>query len=190
IIDYSSKTISFKKNKHFQDDFSYNKSGIELEQKAVRLVKQKDYNYIAKADFSKDDNNVSKTTIVLNASYKLALQPAYSIVELREGSPAEKAGLMLGDVLVSINNKSTDRYSLQEISHMFYDKHGQRIKLEVEREGVALTFVLYLEDVFEKQKNLEVCLKVLFKFLLCIYSCITLVLFFSRTFVLLGSITS
>ncbi|HLV38179.1 PDZ domain-containing protein [Xanthomarina sp.] len=150
IIDYSSKTISFKKNKHFQDDFSYNKSGIELEQNAVRLVKQKDYNYIAKADFSKDDNNVSKTPIVLNASYKLALQPAYSIVELREGSPAEKAGLMLGDVLVSINNKSTDRYSLQEISHMFYDKHGQRIKLEVEREGVALTFVLYLEDVFEK----------------------------------------
>ncbi|MCX7550753.1 aspartyl protease family protein [Xanthomarina sp. F2636L] len=149
IVDYPNKTMTFDKNRHFQDPFSYNKSGIELEQNAVRLIRQKDYNYLSEGSFLGSENNASKTSVVLSTKYKLTLKPAYSIVELRKDSPAHQAGLMIGDVLLSINNKSTDRYTLQEVMHMFYDKDGQRIKLEIEREGVVLVFVFYLKDVFK-----------------------------------------
>lgn len=144
IVDYSSKTMIFKKNKHFKDPFSYNKSGIELAQNRMRLSREKNYDYLSQGDFM--ENN---TTIILNPKYKLTLKPAFSIVELRKDSPADKAGLQLEDVLLTINNKSIDRYSLQEITHMFYDKEGERIKLEVERDGNVLVFVFYLEDVFK-----------------------------------------
>ncbi|GGG41673.1 hypothetical protein GCM10010976_11600 [Bizionia arctica] len=150
IINYPDGTITFKKNRHFYDPFSYNKSGIELEQDGLRLVKQKDYDYKNTDDFLGEYHQGSKTTVVLGTKYKMELKPVYSIVELRKDSPADNVGLMVGDVILTINGKSTDKYDLQEISHMFYEKQGERIKLEVERNGVELTFVFYLEDVFEQ----------------------------------------
>jgi hypothetical protein len=149
IINYTNESITFRKNRHFHDPFNYNKSGIELEQNAVRLIRQKDYNYVSGGGFLGSETNASKTSVVLNTKYKLTLKPAYSIVELRKDSPAHKAGLMVGDVILSINNKSTDRYSLQEITQMFYDKDGDRIKLDIERDGVELAYVFYLEDIFK-----------------------------------------
>ncbi|PWK19217.1 retropepsin-like aspartic protease [Xanthomarina spongicola] len=150
VINYQNETIIFDKNRFFYDSFAYNKSGIELEQDGVKLVKQKDYNYVSEGDFLGSDHNTSKTTVMLGTKYKLALKPAYSIVELRKDSPAEKAGLMVGDILMSINNKSTDRYNLQEIMQMFYQEKDERIKLVVERDGALLAFVFYLEDVFKQ----------------------------------------
>lgn len=150
IVNYQNSTITFDKNRFFSEPFSYNKSGIELEQDGVRLVRQKDYNYANSGDFLGSESNTSKTTVVLSTKYKLALKPAYSIVELREGSPADKAGLMVGDYILSINNKSTDRFTLQEIMHLFFEETNDRIKLVVERDGAVLTFLFYLEDIFKK----------------------------------------
>ena len=61
--------------------------------------------------------------------YKISLKPAYTIVELREGSPAERAGLKIGDVILSINGKPSYHYTLQDLMHKFYDDEGTRIKL-------------------------------------------------------------
>jgi len=149
IIDYQNSLITFKKNKFFSDPFSYNKSGIELEQDGVRFVKQEDYDY-SNIKFLGSNQKTSTSTIVLEKKYKLAVKPAFSIVELRKDSPAEKAGLLVGDVLLSINNKSTDRYNLQELMQMFFEDKKERIKLVVERGDSVLTFVFYLEDVFKQ----------------------------------------
>ena len=150
IVDYHNEKITFNKNRFFYDPFNYNKSGIELEQNGVRLISEKDYNYLSEGNFLGSDHNTSKTTVVLSTKYKLAVKPAFSIVELRKDSPAEKAGLLVGDVLLSINNKSTDRYNLQELMQMFFEDKKERIKLVVERGDSVLTFVFYLEDVFKQ----------------------------------------
>jgi hypothetical protein len=150
IVNYQNETITFNKNRFFHDSFSYNKSGIELEQDGVRLVREKDYDYTNSDVFLGEYHKASRTTIVLSTKYKLDVKPAYSIVELRKDSPAEKAGLMVGDVLMKINKKSTDRYSLQEIMQMFYEEKGEQIKLDVERDGAPLSFVFYLEDIFKQ----------------------------------------
>ena len=148
VFNYKNNQAIFKKNKHFSKPFRYNKSGIELEQNGIRLVKQKDYDHVNNSQFLGKGENFVKETIVINTKYKLAIKPAYSIVELRKDSPAEKAGLMVGDVILSINNTSSEKLSLQELIHYFFDKDGKRIKLLVDRDDALLLFEFNLEDVF------------------------------------------
>lgn len=147
VVNYQKAIITLKKNSNFKEKFSYNKSGIELAHDGVRLVKEmnpKDNSSM----YSKQHNDELKNTarIVLDVKYKLTLKPAYSIVELRKDSPADKAGLKINDVLLSINGKAAHEFTLQQIIHMFYNEEDKHIKMVVDREGSKLTFSFYLES--------------------------------------------
>lgn len=149
IVDYRRSLITFKKNSKFKEPFRYNNSGIELEHSGLHFVREKDNSEPKSNSFIKDNETQNNTTIVLDPKYKMSLKPAYSIVELREGSPAERAGLMLGDLVLSVNNKPTYQFSLQNIVAKFYEPDGERIKLTVDRDGKTLTFRFALEDLFK-----------------------------------------
>ena len=90
----------------------------------------------------------SSTSIVIETKYKLALKPAFSIVELRKDSPAERAGLKVGDVILTINGNPTQSLELQDVVQMFYGEEGKRIKLRVDRNGIILFYQFMLESVF------------------------------------------
>ncbi|GAA3624542.1 PDZ domain-containing protein [Flavivirga jejuensis] len=149
IFDYQKAIITLKKNRYFKEEFLYNKSGIELAHSGLRLVKERD-------DPVKDNNkegfgnsgSQNATRIIINPRYKLSLKPAYTIVELRENSPAERAGLLVGDLVLSINNKASYKFKLQELIHAFYGNTGKLIKLIVSRNNIILTFEFRLEDLF------------------------------------------
>ncbi|WNH07950.1 aspartyl protease family protein [Thalassobellus suaedae] len=146
IIDYKKSNITFKKNSNFKNKFSYNKSGIELAHDGVRLVKEIDNKINSSMTNSAEPSNSTK--IVIDTQYKISLKPAYTIVELRNNSPAQKAGLKIGDIILSVNEKQAFNYSLQQLMHLFYAEAGKTIKLKVDRNGVFLTFKFQLEDVF------------------------------------------
>ncbi|WP_298555010.1 aspartyl protease family protein [uncultured Algibacter sp.] len=149
IFDYQKALITLKKNRYFNEKFSHNKSGIELEHDGVRLVKEVDNKSLKDSNvFGNDDAQNNNTRIVLSTQYKLSLKPAYVIVELREDSPAKNAGLLIGDVVVSINNKRVYEYSLQQVMQMFYDDAGKKIKLKVDRDSKYLTFQFQLQKLF------------------------------------------
>lgn len=113
IVDYTNSKITIKKNRYFNEPFNYNKSGIELEQSGIRVVKEKESKIRADGDGLSNDNRGSR--IVFDTKYKLSVKPAYRIVELRKGSPAERIGLKIGDVILYINNKATYNLSLIHI---------------------------------------------------------------------------
>jgi C-terminal processing protease CtpA/Prc len=98
----------------------------------------------------KSDSNIQVETI---KHYKLAVKPAYTIVEIRQGSPAERAGLLKGDVILTINGKDSHTLELQNVIGYFKSKTGKLITLVIDRNGKIMSFDFRLEDVF-KQKEL------------------------------------
>ncbi|WP_246146960.1 PDZ domain-containing protein [Seonamhaeicola marinus] len=147
IMDYPNSLITLRKNSNFRERFSYNKSGIEIAHNGVRFVKEYEpakYRTLGNEESSLNRNGVS---VVLNRRYKMTLKPAYAIVELREGSPAHRAGLEKGDVILSVNGKSTHQLTLQQIMVMFYGNTGKLIKLKVERGNKVLGCSFKLESL-------------------------------------------
>ncbi len=143
ILDYKNSKVTFKKNNHFRDPFGYNKSGIIIEQDGVRIVKEI-------KDNSKSKNNKSEVNFsrlpVLEAD-KFLLKPAFRIVELRPRSPATKAGLKLGDIILSVNGRNVYPLKMQEVNAFFRDKDGKRMTLLIDRDGVIMTFNFKLKSM-------------------------------------------
>jgi carboxyl-terminal processing protease len=68
------------------------------------------------------------------------------------GSPAWKAGLRPGDVIVSVNDKSTDGLNTTEVADMLKGPRGSRVKVVVSREGAPdyISFALVRDEISRK----------------------------------------
>lgn len=143
IMDFRNSKMTVKKNGNFKKPFFYNKSGIILEQNGVRVIKEKENSIY----YGNENNSDGK--VVLNTIYKYSLKPAYRIVEIRNGSPAQSAGLLIGDVILTINNKGVHSMTLQELSQQFCEEDGKLIKLVVDRAGNQKRFEFKLENLLK-----------------------------------------
>ncbi|XCF05791.1 PDZ domain-containing protein [Tamlana crocina] len=144
VFNYQKARVTLKKNKYFRLPFNYNKSGIELAHDGVRLVKEEKGKVL-----NPKESYQNNTRIIIDTHYKIALKPAYGIVELRENSPAEQCGLQKGDIVISVNGKQTHQFSLQEIMQIFHDEAGKKMRLRVERNGRPLNFSFELTDFLD-----------------------------------------
>ncbi|GAA4290280.1 aspartyl protease family protein [Aestuariibaculum suncheonense] len=146
IFDYSNAKVILKKNGNFKDEFQYNKSGIELVHDGMRLVRESNNRFSFDNNQQNRDSDLEGKQIFFEPHYKLVLKPVYTIVELREESPAHIAGLQINDIVLSVNGKPASHFTLQKIMEMFYDDAGKHIRLKVERQGVELTYNFLLEN--------------------------------------------
>lgn len=64
-----------------------------------------------------------------------------------KNSPAEKAGIQSGDVIVGINGESTSEMSLEEVSSAAKGDDGTNVTINVERNGEYLDFDLTREVI-------------------------------------------
>ncbi len=60
-----------------------------------------------------------------------------TIIAPLEGTPAEKAGLLSGDKIITIDGKSTDRMSIDEAVKMIRGEAGTDVTLSIYREGLT-----------------------------------------------------
>lgn len=136
-IDYSNKKIRFRKNGSFKGGFEYNMSGIDVVYNGKILVKEEDATLV-KDKFGKDiDKNASVSFIT---SYRFIFKPSYKIKHVLKASPADKVGLLSGDVIVKINGVSAHEMSLKELLGRFQTGHNRKIKIQIERKGVQMKF--------------------------------------------------
>jgi hypothetical protein len=143
IMDYKNARITLKKNNKFKSPFHYNKSGIVLEQNGIRVVKEK---YFEKPIDHYGRSNEENTVISFSESFRLNLKPAFTIVELRKDSPAERAGLMIGDIILTINGNGTHTMKLQDLVEIFSGDDNKLVKLVVERNSQPIRVHFRLEN--------------------------------------------
>jgi hypothetical protein len=146
VFDYKNEHLYLKKNSSFREPFTYNKSGIEINQNGLKWVKEtvklETVPIIGTVAFDESGKNVTN-----DFKYKFELKPIYEISNIRKNSPAAKCGLQVGDVILSINKALTYRYSLQKLNEMFKSEEDKRFYLEVERNGAILKFDFQLQDI-------------------------------------------
>ena len=141
VFDYENQKIIFKSpSKYFRDPFLYNMSGLELSHNGSMVVPERRSTLLPV-----DEGSTS--TIEILYSYVYALKPSYIIAEVRKDSPAKRAGLKAGDIVLKINGKASYTYKLEEIIHLFSTKEGKRISLLVDRDGEQLLFGFILEKM-------------------------------------------
>lgn len=143
IFDYRNAQVYLKKNRKFSAPFQYNTSGIEIQHAGVRLIKEEE------KKFSTENGGVKMSFGDRNESikYKFELKPNFEIVNIRNGSPSENAGLKKGDLILAINGVASYRYKLQQINNILKSDDGKTIKLEVDRNGKIIKVAFKLTAI-------------------------------------------
>ncbi len=145
-IDYSNKKLILGKSKYYHMPFHYNMSGITLQHGSFALYSQR-----RAVDPDTYKLNQSKTLNVfslnLSSNFDVRLEQVYEVIAIRGGSPAEKAGLQIGDEILEVNHVPAYKYTLNEINQLFYVKEGKRIKMLISRNGIKHKVDFELKDL-------------------------------------------
>jgi hypothetical protein len=70
----------------------------------------------------------------------------YEISDVRENTSAQRAGILRGDRIISINGVSLQEFELNNVNSLFNSKPGKKIRVEVLRNGERLKKEFLLES--------------------------------------------
>ena len=145
IFDYKNEKMFLRKSSHYNSRFEYNMSGIELQNEGLQWVQETvPLNTVVLENTFDGNGDREKTN---NFKYKFELKPVYTISNIRKNSPAELSGLQKGDIIISINNVTGYKYSLQEINNLLRSEEGKWLYFEIERDSKILKFKFQLKDI-------------------------------------------
>lgn len=132
IFDYKNSMLYLKSNKNFEQEFLYDKSGIELQHDGMEWVKER---IEVRSQYKGEVFDGTGTKITNSFAYKFDLKPIYKIFNVRASSSAELAGIKVGDQLISIDGKVAFRMNLDQITKLLRGPEGKLVKIEVMRDG-------------------------------------------------------
>lgn len=149
VLDYGNKRIRLRKSRFYSAPFRYNMSGIELQHNGMRLVSE-----VVKRSSTEAGNGISRNagatgevSIVFEHYNKFSLVKSFEVAEVRVDSPASHAGLIKGDIIISINGRFVHNYSLNRVTGMLEGKEGKKIRIKVNRENILYDFEFRLKEV-------------------------------------------
>lgn len=135
IFDYKGGGFYLKPNHDLDKPFEYNMSGLSIEHDGFEWVQKR----VA----------ASGKLVASEASFSFTfeLKPSFKIYDVRKNSPAEKSGLLKGDIIVSIDGKAVHNYSLQEIGGLLKSRPGKEVRMIVRRKGEEIQMAFRLERI-------------------------------------------
>lgn len=144
IFDYRQNQLYLCKSHFYENAFSYNMSGIELQNEGMQWVQETMSLETVQLDNTFDGSgNRSKSDF----KYKFSLKPVFSIAGIRKNSPAAACGLQANDMVLKINGIEAHRYTLQQLSDLLKSEEGKWFKFEVERNGQILICKFQLKGI-------------------------------------------
>ena len=148
IMDYRNRKMTLKKNRFFNDPFHYNMAGLIVQHEG--LIPVKDLRYSRRNTMTMNEESRETTSLADLYSSPVVhffLAPKFVVAEVREGSPADLAGILKGDEVVAINGRSSYKYKLSDLVAMFSSKAGRTIHLEIQRNNTVLKKKFVLKEV-------------------------------------------
>ena len=136
IFDYQNKQLFLKVNKFYHEKFRYNSAGISIHHTGVQWYKEE--LPVKQFEVNQESHYEKEKGAALQYNFKLL--PIYEILNVRENSAAEKAGLQVGDVVIKINGNRVYRMTLDKMNDLLKVDHGQDIKIVISRKGQELTY--------------------------------------------------
>lgn len=152
-IDYPNKQLFIKANKHFNDSFNYDMSGLEFMYDGVKLVES--YKRVPintnSTNSEYDSSNRHQLIVTVAVKSKLLIQ------SVRDNSPAKEAGILPGDELLSINGRAVYDLRLETIQSILSKKEGEKVVLKFQRGNNVVIKEIFLrdrlEDLMQMHKN-------------------------------------
>jgi hypothetical protein len=144
VFDYRNSKMFLKKASDFDLPFNYNMSGIEIQHEGLQWVQETVE--LNPASGSKVFD-INEEKIKNDFRYKFTLKPTFSISNVRKDSPADLCGLKKGDIVISINNSQSYKYSLQQINSLLKSEEGKIIEMEIERDSKLMKFKFQLKSM-------------------------------------------
>ena len=138
-LDYQNKRYYTKPNTNINNPFHYNMSGIEVAHAGVEWVEES----VHKVEEQK--NNTEKNDNSLNTRF--TLKPVFVVFNIRKGSAAEEAGLLVNDKIVKINNRPAHNLTIEKINQLLRSEEGNTVEISVERGIRQYKFRVKLKSV-------------------------------------------
>ncbi|WP_298951195.1 aspartyl protease family protein [uncultured Nonlabens sp.] len=129
VIDYPRSKIIMKPNKSFKEGFYYNMTGLGVKKGELELFTLLD------RDFTNRNVDGSSSQITLTSKTRMTYKyvPKIYVDYLREGSPAHKAGIQVGDQIISVNGRKKKQLTLNNVSELFFKNPYQKLKMKLKR---------------------------------------------------------
>lgn len=143
VFDYKNNKIYIRKNKNYNEPFLYNMSGLVIHHAGTEWTTER---LLMSNPFVKSGDE-SHYTEQSSYKYKFELKPVFVVAAIRKDSPAEKAGIKVGDKLVKINNRYTTTLTLQKINSILKEEEGKTVRIQVERKEKILNFKFVLKNI-------------------------------------------
>lgn len=143
-LDYKNRMVYLKKfHRNYRNKFLFNDTGLYLSYDGKIPVKVKTLS----ADFE-----TRHTRGVIEVYREEAYIYSYRLVDkivisyIRKDSPADRAGLMKGDILLEINGNDVYRYRLDELEKRFFYHNNKYLELTIKRKGMKMKFKVFNTD--------------------------------------------
>lgn len=88
--------------------------------------------YMNKSETSDFNQTLDGSYVGIGATIQFS-ETGNKVIELFENSPAEKAGLKVGDIIIGVNGVGVSGYSASELSNLLVGDNGTTVELKVKR---------------------------------------------------------
>ena len=140
-LDYRGKTVYLKKyRRNYRNRFLFNDTGLYLSYEGKIPVKVKMLVTNFETDYNKGAIEIFREESYI---YRYRLVDKIVISYIRKDSPADRAGLMKGDVLLEINGNDVYRYRLDELEKHYFYHNNKYLEFTVKRKGMILQFKVF-----------------------------------------------
>lgn len=148
ILDYPNQRIYLRVNKNFHKPYVVDMSGLEIVHDGFEFVRHR----TLYQDMGENERMEGRTIVFsTQVNYLVELHATYIVNQVRPNSPAEQAGIQIGDQILKINGRMVGKMKLQDIKAKLQSGEGKRIKMQIRRGDKELNISFELEDPLSLQ---------------------------------------